>query len=499
MASGTDLPNNRIQFKWRSFKNMESLTNTPRTAVKQQRFSEVVYSLISYNRQKGFQTTIFHSLAILLSISILFLLTQVYLIFLPCLKALLWALLCGSALYPFKAILDQSVESWLDELNQTERPFCVGFILLPFKSISKLYLLLIHFVAQNKILFIVFHFRFQIFHLLSLACGFLYPILQHNKGIITTTFILCISSQIFLMLLGSRHNFLRVLSTFNFVPSIILLAFFYLLHYLGLVGYVAFILFSLISMLGFIITVNGLRREHQSALFAELNTIVNTFGERLNAWIQNRLEPLRGKFADDSIDGDTNLGQQYTVALFTIFVFVIAEQMNLAYIILILFSIHIVVKKIIDHVYERLMIIGEIVSFYYNSLKNITLETLRKDILFQSLIYFFLKGDEMVRNFSFFSILKFCSVDQTIDSWKSSSSYLPRCHLDRIGDDHLLLCNSLNQGKLSVQSLDWLILNCRSTANAILQSICFVTNWATYNSSKTVSIEHWPIWPTSII
>lgn len=367
-------------------------------------FSEYITSIIPSNRQKGIQTIVFTTFAILLSVAILFLLSQVYLIFLPCLKALLWALLCGSALYPFKLQLDSSLRAWLKNLKDQDYSFCRGLIQLPFNCAFTLYNLMINFIYQNYILFIIFHFRFQLCQALSILSGISLTILEHNKGIITSFAIFCTSAQIFLIIIKKSNIFFDVLSSFSFLPSIFLLSIFYLLHCIGIIGHVLFTTLICISSIGCVFTLYNFTHDSkkQSEIIDELKNIVKVLNDTLKSILSHFLGAALSRFnipvdSPDSVHG--KLGTQFISVLLTIFFFVLSEQMQISTAILSVFCLHLVTSKVFSSINERTLYIQQAVSDRLSSYKSAIGSKLEKDIFFQFWVYFFLKGDLMVCNF----------------------------------------------------------------------------------------------------
>lgn len=53
-------------------------------------------------------------------------------------KPLLWAVLCGAFLYPFKKKLSTFVCTWLRSLGDSNTPLVMGFALLPFQILNEL-------------------------------------------------------------------------------------------------------------------------------------------------------------------------------------------------------------------------------------------------------------------------------------------------------------------------------------------------------------------------
>ncbi|CAC5369447.1 Transmembrane protein 245 [Mytilus coruscus] len=63
----------------------------------------------------------------------------VYFILEPFLGPLLWSVLCGTFLYPFKRSLTNSLKKWLSGLRNSGTPFIVGIVTLPFSSANRAY------------------------------------------------------------------------------------------------------------------------------------------------------------------------------------------------------------------------------------------------------------------------------------------------------------------------------------------------------------------------
>lgn len=62
---------------------------------------------------------------------------QVYMIFETFVRPLIWALLTGTFLFPFKSFLADMVKSWLNGLRTTSTPILVGVALTPLKLVDK--------------------------------------------------------------------------------------------------------------------------------------------------------------------------------------------------------------------------------------------------------------------------------------------------------------------------------------------------------------------------
>lgn len=73
----------------------------------------------------------------------------VYFILESFLKPLLWAVLCGAFLYPFKRTLTKSLKTWLARLRMSETPFVVGLAITPIKCADNAIEYVCNTVLQN--------------------------------------------------------------------------------------------------------------------------------------------------------------------------------------------------------------------------------------------------------------------------------------------------------------------------------------------------------------
>ncbi|XP_049960516.1 transmembrane protein 245 [Schistocerca serialis cubense] len=56
----------------------------------------------------------------------------------PFIKPLIWALLCGSVLHPFKYSLSTAMQGWIDSLSASSTPLIIGIVLAPIKIVDNL-------------------------------------------------------------------------------------------------------------------------------------------------------------------------------------------------------------------------------------------------------------------------------------------------------------------------------------------------------------------------
>lgn len=85
---------------------------------------------------KALRKAFYNVAAILFTIFVSGIAVAVYYILQPFLRPMLWALLCGSFLYPFKYKIAYSSKVWLCKLNSSKTPLFLGLITLPFVLVS---------------------------------------------------------------------------------------------------------------------------------------------------------------------------------------------------------------------------------------------------------------------------------------------------------------------------------------------------------------------------
>uniref|UniRef100_A0A069DZI5 Putative conserved plasma membrane protein n=2 Tax=Panstrongylus TaxID=65342 RepID=A0A069DZI5_9HEMI len=96
------------------------------------------FSTESEKNDNAFKLAMFNGIAILLVILAIVTICGVYFILQPFIKPLLWALLCGSALHPFKLAIATRLRTQVVQLESSPKPFYLNVLCLPFLFILKL-------------------------------------------------------------------------------------------------------------------------------------------------------------------------------------------------------------------------------------------------------------------------------------------------------------------------------------------------------------------------
>ncbi|OTF80765.1 hypothetical protein BLA29_003413, partial [Euroglyphus maynei] len=343
------------------------MDSTPTFAKK--RLSDMVYTWITY-RQKGVQTL-----------------------------ALLWALLCGSALYPFKIWLAKLLREWLDQLDRTNRSLCFGCLMLPMQLTLLLYHRFIELMSNNLVLFVLFHFRYQIVHQVRLLIARLLPMMlslpmasNGQIAAIILAIVVIIIHAVIAMCSAPEHR-----SLLRSMPSAVLITFIYLLHYhLGIFGQLTLLFIVSMFTIGLIAT--GYNIIHGSAMEQPLDGIVELFRDNVRSKVEKSVTWIRNKYlqSTDHIDGDKrNVGQLFIIRLFTISAFTVAEHMNASNLVLAIVLVHLVLQRML-----ALLVSDQIsirIEQWLKSTMDAMADKFRSDVLFRMLAHFFTQGDRLIK------------------------------------------------------------------------------------------------------
>ncbi|XP_076166414.1 transmembrane protein 245 isoform X2 [Ptiloglossa arizonensis] len=88
--------------------------------------------------EKALKQSIYNALALFLLSLVLAAGYGLYIILSPFIKSLIWALLCGSVLFPFKYSLTTVVQSWFDKTEASRTPLIINLTLLPIQILNNI-------------------------------------------------------------------------------------------------------------------------------------------------------------------------------------------------------------------------------------------------------------------------------------------------------------------------------------------------------------------------
>uniref|UniRef100_A0A915HS49 Transmembrane protein n=1 Tax=Romanomermis culicivorax TaxID=13658 RepID=A0A915HS49_ROMCU len=94
--------------------------------------------LVPVTDQQAFKIAFYNALSIVFVVVVSFLFCGVYHLLQAFFRPVIWAVLCGTVLFPFKKTVASCTECWLEELNASNTPFLIGLILIPLRIIDKL-------------------------------------------------------------------------------------------------------------------------------------------------------------------------------------------------------------------------------------------------------------------------------------------------------------------------------------------------------------------------
>lgn len=93
---------------------------------------------LSAGHEKALKQGIYNAVAIFLLCVVCAAGFGLYIVLSPFLKPLIWALLCGSVLYPFKSSLSTIVQSWFVQTEKSSKPLIISLTLLPVNIFDQL-------------------------------------------------------------------------------------------------------------------------------------------------------------------------------------------------------------------------------------------------------------------------------------------------------------------------------------------------------------------------
>jgi hypothetical protein len=225
----------------------------------------------SFIPQKEFKFAFYNTIALILLGLVLSIMIAVYFILEPFLRPLLWALLCGSALHPFKQKLLLYLQNWIKDLRNDSRPITLGTILLPFSILNSLLDLMIGFIKNYykllisipvSLLLVYFSISYleslnnYFYDLIVSFIGFLVQFLSYltsvNNTFIIITIIIAYLIAISFGWSDSTQKFLTFIS-----PLIWFTVFVHIIALSGTLGYIISIILVSIIIIGLLKTSIG--------------------------------------------------------------------------------------------------------------------------------------------------------------------------------------------------------------------------------------------------
>lgn len=155
---------------------------------------------LSAGHEKALKQGIYNAVALFLLCVVCSAGYGLYIVLSPFLKPLIWALLCGSVLYPFKSSLSTIVRSWFLQTEESSKPFLFSLSVLPVSIFDRLSELIGSFLQK--------YLRYILITIVSLF-GFL---TIYNY---TPNFLCCLISRLFFLLNNILSYFISTCNIYS--------------------------------------------------------------------------------------------------------------------------------------------------------------------------------------------------------------------------------------------------------------------------------------------
>lgn len=180
--------------------------------------NEVINQYLPQGHEKLIRNALFNSISFCLILLVIVTLVAVYFILEPFLRPLLWALLLGSALFPFKQKLTRVTRRWLNQIKDNNHSVTIESISLPLKISNWIMDSVIDIMMDYAKLLAAIFVTLLSIHLL------IYYFTVTHKIIQVVSFICSIVTSTFIWLQSPSHT---MIITASAVAHIFLIAFFW--------------------------------------------------------------------------------------------------------------------------------------------------------------------------------------------------------------------------------------------------------------------------------